>query len=73
MTTSDGLIRAIKAGVQIDTVSAAGRTSDGLIRIGQALIISGSTMKVVDSHELTSDGIIKIHQALAGKVSFGNV
>lgn len=70
MTTSAGVMKAINAGVHIESVSASEKVSDGLIQIGHAIIAKTGSFRIVDSHTLTSDAMIKIHNALAGKVVF---
>lgn len=70
MASSSGIIRAIEAGVSIESVNGEGKSSTALIGIGHALIARGETLRVVNCGSLTGSSMIKIHNALAGKVTF---
>ncbi|TCP94462.1 hypothetical protein C8J42_101928 [Sphingomonas sp. PP-CE-1A-559] len=72
-TTSDGVIKALHAGVVFESVDATGKTSDGVIKIGRAIIATGGTPRFVNCQSLTSDALIKVYKALGGRVELVGV
>lgn len=71
--TSDGVVKVINAGVKIESVDAAGRTSDSLIKIGHAIIAHGGMPRFTNCQSVTSDSIIKVSSSLGGKAVFEGI
>jgi hypothetical protein len=71
--TSDGVVKLINAGAKVESVDANGRTSAGLIKIGQAIAQRGGKPRFVNCQSTSADGLISVHQALGGNVVFEGV